>query len=268
MRGGLDDPIHDSGHGSSRSRWNNGDPDALKQLLDVVYPELKRAGRQPPAPRARRSHAAADGARARGVHPPLGLCEGCGSRAGGTSTARRRWRCGASWSTTRASGRRASAAARISNGRRSRKHSTPRSICASISSGSTRRSRSWQLFAPEKARIGGAALLRRAVDRGDGGAARHRAGDGQAALDVRARVAAPRPERMSEPAARPARASPRRNSPTSTPSSPRRRTLTPRRAAPLLDARCAGRPQLPGRDRGAPRSHDRRRRLPDGAGSP
>jgi RNA polymerase sigma-70 factor (ECF subfamily) len=23
-------------------RWNNGDPDALKQLLDVVYPELKR----------------------------------------------------------------------------------------------------------------------------------------------------------------------------------------------------------------------------------
>ena len=93
-------------------RWNGGDPDALKELLAVSIRSLKRVADDLLRRERVRSHAAADGARARGVHPPDRRCAGCASRDVGTSMARRRWRCAASWSTTRASVRRSSAAAR------------------------------------------------------------------------------------------------------------------------------------------------------------
>ena len=90
---------------SSRRSWNDGDPDALKQLLDVVYPELKRLADNL-LRHERADHTLQPTALVHEAYIRLdAACGGCGSRAGGISTARRRWPCGASWSITRGSGR-------------------------------------------------------------------------------------------------------------------------------------------------------------------
>ena len=71
--------------------WTAGDSAARDQLMAVVYQELRRPGGRAAAPRTPRAHAAADGARARGV-PAAGrsAADACGRTAGSSSASRAR----------------------------------------------------------------------------------------------------------------------------------------------------------------------------------
>ena len=104
-------------------QWNDGDPDALKKLLAVVYPELKRVA-DGLLRHERSDHTLQPTALVHEAYIRLTGVRGCASRAAVTSTVPRRWRCAASSWSTRDSGRPSSEAARIWSARRSRKHST------------------------------------------------------------------------------------------------------------------------------------------------
>ena len=96
------------------------------------------------------------------------------------------------------SGRPGNGAAPTRRRSRSSPRSTCRSICAVDSSGVDEAVARWRRCARQGAR-GGAAVLRRPVDSGDGGCHGHRPCHRQAPLDVRSRLAVQGLERMMRP---------------------------------------------------------------------